>query len=71
MSINTQDKYWHERYEAMSKSQREDIDCAFGAAIESLKDSGYEGQLKWDDRAEALIAAITRYIEESKSDNEI
>lgn len=58
-------RYWHEYYAEMPACDRQLIDSAYAAAIKDLKYSGLT--CANDDRAEALVAAITRYVVESRS----
>lgn len=54
-----------ELYPALSGDDRKAVDAAFGAAFLSLQESGIRTQ--GDDRAENLVGAIARYIEECRS----
>lgn len=58
--ITQQDKKWHEIYEGLPPETREAVDDAFMAARESLKENFM--QTAGDDRAEALVAALARYV---------
>jgi len=57
------DLIWHGTYEDLGDSTREAIDAAFDACVAELRGLRYAAAN--DDHAEALIAAITRYIIES------
>jgi hypothetical protein len=59
-TFTEQDKYYHFEYESMSSDARKNIDSAYKAARNSLRDSGLKTSN--DDRAEALVAAIARYV---------
>lgn len=60
--MTDRDKFWHHIYEGLPPESRDAVDEAFRAARESLKENFMltEG----DDRAEALVAALTRYVVE-------
>lgn len=61
------DRHWHERYEAMSEEDQSIVGIAFDAAVHELRALlAPAHQPAMDDRAEALIAAITRYVVESR-----
>ena len=60
--MNTNDRVWHREYEEMPQKQKNAISAAFDEARHALDKSGqFDGNLPTDDRAEALVAAITRY----------
>lgn len=58
-----QDRYWHDMYEQSAERRKATIDEAFEAAQEIILMR--EGVAAKDDRAEQLVAAITRYVDES------
>ena len=60
MLLTTNDRLWHAEYEGLDPSSRVAIDIAFHATQAALEAEGFD-ILPLDDRAEALIAAITRY----------
>jgi len=65
MSLTKEDKYWHEQYEALDEETIEAIHDAFDSVVFDLRiGAGITGAM--DDRAEILIAAIARYVIDSK-----
>lgn len=54
----------HDVYEHMTESDRDSVDSAFAAAQASLKQDGLA--VRGDDRAERLVEAIARYVQECK-----
>jgi len=62
--MNERDKFWHRRYEEADDSTREMVDQAFNVARKSLEANGLIPAN--DDRAECLVAAIMRYVHESR-----
>jgi hypothetical protein len=64
MSLTRQESYWHGFYEESEESTRDAIDAEFYAARCHLNASGFVTAN--DDRAEAVISALVRYIVESK-----
>lgn len=62
--MKTTDKYWHNIYAGMDDAAKRDIDEAARLATDSIKESMliFSG----DDRYEQLVAAITRYVVESR-----
>ena len=63
MSLTKQQSDAHKRYEESYPIIFEAVNKAYYAARQSLIDSGME--VANDDRAEALVAAILIYVEES------
>ncbi len=60
MSLTSEEKYWHIVYEELPKDTRDVVDAAYDAAVKVVTTSGFvAGQ---DDRAEALVAALTKYL---------
>lgn len=59
-----QDRDWHNVYQAATQQQKADVIAAFEAARAVLAAQGYS--VAEDDRAEALVAAITRYMTQSQ-----
>ncbi len=66
MSLTRSDSRLHAIYEALPPAHRCAIDDAFTAAKDAIVMSDVD-HLTWarDDRAEVLVAAITRYLVES------
>lgn len=63
--INAQDEKWHDCYEnSLSNVERSAVDSAYRAAVVVLKAEGIP--IANDDRAECLVAAITRFVVESR-----
>ena len=62
--LTIQDQMWHKIYENMPESKRTAIDTAWREARLSL--SVYGLHTSNADPAEALVAAITRYVVESE-----
>jgi hypothetical protein len=63
MSLTVEQKRAHERYQAADPVVRKVVDLAVNAARDQIIDSGMVAAN--DDRAEALVAAILIYIEDS------
>lgn len=63
MSLNAQDRLYHEQYEHLDDTTRTAVDNAFDVVVEQLRLQGLF--CANDDRAERLIAMITRYVKES------
>ena len=59
------DKDRRELYPAMSEMDQVVVDNAFDAAARVLRDAGFT--CANDDRAENLVGAIARYVEESRA----
>lgn len=57
---------WHEHYKSLSIDERRTIDDAFAAVINVFQDHSIK--CSYDDRAEELISAITKYLIESRKD---
>lgn len=55
--------YWYEVYEKLSRRQRSPINDAFTAAHDAFRQE--DARCGMDDRAEHLVAALTRYYVES------
>lgn len=64
MSMTTTDRLWHDEYELADADTQQAVDHAYRAAVDSLRDNGIATSN--DDRAEALVAAIMRYVNESR-----
>jgi hypothetical protein len=68
MEITKQDRLWHNAYEDMPKLERKAVDDAYNIVVKHLeKKSGltrFRGAN--DHRAECLVAAIARYIVDSR-----
>lgn len=64
-----QDSYWHRVYEAMTDGERNDIDILFETVQSSMWPVSRPRAS--DDRAECLVAALTRYVVESAGNAEI
>ena len=64
MSLTKDDKHWHKVYESLDEETIETIHDAFDSVVFDLRIGGITGAM--DDRAEILIAAIARYVVESK-----
>ena len=58
------EQYFHTIYEKVDNRDREIIDRAYYAAVQVLREMG-DFQPAGDDRAEALVSAIMRYVVES------
>lgn len=63
MTMTVEQTRAHERYEEAPKIFRQAVDDAYRAARSVLTERGFD--VANDDRAEALIAAISVYLEES------
>ncbi len=63
--ITTQESRWHEVYTESPAHVRQAIDDAYTAARKVLAENQIE--VANDDRAEAFVAALTRYSVESRS----
>jgi hypothetical protein len=61
--LTDQDRAYHAKYEALPELARANVDRAVRAAIEALKQGG--APCAMDDRVEALVAAVARYLVES------
>jgi hypothetical protein len=64
MSLTAEEKKYHEIYEGLQPNTIAAINKAFAAAQKELQKCTM-GALANDDRAEALVAAITRYYYDS------
>jgi hypothetical protein len=64
MSLNGHDRAWHDRYVALPPPEKFFIDEAFRTLTKGMREEGIRPAN--DDRAEALIAAITRFVIESR-----
>ena len=63
--LTRDDKQWHVIYEdVLTDIERAAVDDAYKAATFELRHAGLT--LSGDDRAESLVAALTRYIVESR-----
>lgn len=69
MSLTKSDLHWHRIYAASSRNLRLIIDDAYTGVTDSILANSPSLRLKNDDRAEALVAAITRYVFESNPDH--
>jgi hypothetical protein len=63
MSMTIEETRAHERYQTAPKVFTDVVDNAYKAARKVIEDSGMD--VANDDRAEALVSAIVRYIEDS------
>lgn len=64
MSMNTHDRHWHNVYDTLPEAERDAIEWAFNDAVSTLRVNGFLCRI--DDRAAQLVAAITRFVIESK-----
>lgn len=69
MSLTKSDHYWHRIYEAAPRELHHVIDEAYTGVTDSILANSSSLRLKGDDRAEALAAAITRFIVESNPEH--
>lgn len=65
MGLSQQDRKWHAVYSTAPQDLKDRVDEAYGAATSRLREEFLKTAN--DDRAEALIAAITRYILECEN----
>jgi len=68
MSLSHDEETWHEVYENMAKDDQAMIDEAYDATVAALEKWDDTFCKAGDDRAESLIAAITKYYTETKED---
>ncbi len=66
-ALTRSDRDWHAVYEALPEAYRDAIDNAYKAMRDVLVE--LPCQLYGDDRAEACVAAITRFVVASNPDN--
>lgn len=64
MSLSAEERKWHEVYQDLDEETVNTIHDAFDSVVFDLRMANIKGAM--DDRAERLIAAITRYVVESK-----
>lgn len=60
MSLTTEEQHWHTHYRSSDDDTIAHIDLAFQVLRDALRTQGFSPAN--DDRAEAMIAAITKYI---------
>jgi hypothetical protein len=66
MSLTPSDRYWHRVYEALPHDINDAIDAGWQHAVRAIRETGDLKLLTaGDDRAETLVAAITRFVVES------
>jgi ribosome assembly protein YihI (activator of Der GTPase) len=68
MPLTHQDKSYVFAYEMMNKGEQALVDTAFKAVAELMREWGIAPAA--DDRAEALVGAIARFVNESRVDPE-
>lgn len=66
MTLNAQDRHWHDVFDTLPEKEQRDISEAFDEAVLTLRQGGFICRM--DDRCATLIAAITRYVVECKED---
>lgn len=64
MTMNAHDTAWHTRYENLDEKTKDAVNDAWRAARDELRHHNIV--VANDDRAEQFVAAITRYVIESK-----
>ena len=64
MPLTQQDKSYHFAYEMMNDGEKALVDSSFKAVAELMREWGIVPAA--DDRAEALIGAIARFVNESQ-----
>ena len=62
--LSTVEQHFHTIYEKVADKDRDIIDCAYYAAVQVLREMR-DFQPAGDDRAEALVSAIMRFVVES------
>lgn len=62
--LTQEDLAWHKRYEALPEDQRDLVNDLFDGVQATMLT--LNEPISNDDRAEALVAAITRYVVESQ-----
>lgn len=65
MSLTPEDRKWHDAYDTAPRDLKDRVDEAYGAAVARMREEFLKTAN--DDRAEALIAAITRYVIECEN----
>lgn len=60
MPLTEQDRAWHETYEQLGPVAREAVDTAYSTVFEAIRRTGHRAAT--DDRAEMLVAALTRFL---------
>lgn len=63
--LTSTERHWHDQYEALPANTKEAIDEAWLTMSRELRAAGIA--CANDDRAEVLIAALTRYVVESRT----
>jgi transcriptional regulator len=66
MSLSSEGRKYHAIYEALDLAMTRTVDNAVDALFDSLERAGVK--VKYDDRAEELVAMVVRFIEQSSQE---
>ena len=64
---NSATAYYHAIYEHLPEKMESAVDGAYNAVVKAFHDHGFE--TRYDDGAEELVAAITRYLVQSNPES--